>query len=37
MSAEFKANGIADKDNIEEIEIIIKEGVQAALRELEEC
>ena len=35
-SAELKVEGIVDKDNIEKAEVIIKEGVQAALDKLEE-
>ena len=35
-SAELKAEGVVDKDNTEEAEAIIKEGVQAALDKLEE-
>ena len=36
ISAEFKVDGIADEDDMGEVKIIIKEGVQAALGELEE-
>ena len=35
-SAELKAEGIVNKNNTEEAEAIIKEGVQAALDKLEE-
>ena len=36
ISAEFKADGVADKDDMGKAEIIIKKKVQAALGELEE-
>ena len=35
-SAELEAEGVVDKDNTEEVEAMIKEGVQAALDKLEE-
>ena len=35
-SAELKAEGVVDEDDMEEAEAIIKEGVQAALDKLEE-
>ena len=35
-SVELKVEGIVDEDNIEEVEAIIKEGVQVALDKLEE-
>ena len=37
VSAELKADGVADEDDAGEAETMIKEGVQAALGELEEC
>ena len=36
VSAELKADSIADIDNAEEVKAIIKEGVQAVLENLEE-
>jgi hypothetical protein len=36
VSAEFKADSIADKNNTGEMEVIIKKGVQAALENLKE-
>ena len=36
VSAEFKADGVTNKDNTGEAEAIIKEGVQAVLENLEE-
>jgi hypothetical protein len=37
VSAELKAEGVADKNDAEETEAMIEEGVQAALEKLEEC
>ena len=36
MSAELKVDGVMDKNDIGEIEVIIKKGVQAALKKLKE-
>jgi hypothetical protein len=36
ISAEFKADSIADKDDAGKAKTIIKKGVQAALKKLEE-
>ena len=37
ISAEFKAEGIADKNDIKEIKAIIKERVQIILEKLKKC
>ena len=37
ISTELKIDSIADKDNVGKTKAIIKEGVQAALKKLEEC
>ena len=36
-STELKVEGIADKDDVEETEVIIKEGVQIVLEKLKKC
>jgi len=36
ISVKFKIEGVVNEDNIDEIEVIIKEGVQAVLEELKE-
>jgi hypothetical protein len=36
VSAELKVDSIANKNNAEEVEVIIEEGVQAVLENLEE-
>ena len=36
MSAEFKADSVADIDNTKEVKVMIKEEVQAVLKNLEE-
>ena len=37
ISIELKVDGIVDEDDAGEAEVIIKKGVQAALKKLEEC
>jgi hypothetical protein len=37
ISAELKAEGVADAEDIDKVEAIIKEGVRTALDKLEEC
>ena len=36
MSAEFKADSVTDKDDVGEAEVIVKKGIQTALKKLEE-
>ena len=36
INTEFKADSVVDKNNAKEVEVIIKEGVQAVLEILEE-